>query len=263
MTNHKDIYKNAELYDIAFDFRDVPKECDFLTESCERFSGRKPASFLELAAGPAWHTREFARRGLDACALDLSPDMVAYGLDKARQDGVKIRYECGDMVSFEIDMKFDLVAILMDSTSYLLDNESVLKHFSSVADCLNPGGVYVLEMGHPRDAFNIGKSTTGTDWEMSRDGKTVHMVWGEKDDPFDPITQQSQTTVTIEVTTDEGTETIKEIATQRCFTATEFAALVQASGRFEMVHRFGSLDSSIPFSNDEKAWRMAPILKKV
>ena len=262
MTNHSDIYRKAELYDIAFDFRDVPKECDFLTKFCEKYSGRKPASFLELAAGPAWHTREFARRGLNACAFDLSPAMVAYGLEKAKKDGVKIDYECVDMVTFEIDAKFDMVAILMDSTSYLLDNESVLTHLKSVAACLNPGGIYVLEMSHPRDAFNVGKSA-GTDWEMTRDGKTVHMVWGQEDDPFDPITQQSQTTVTVEVTTDEGTETTREIATQRCFTANEFDALVRASDRFEMVHRFGSLDSSIPFSNDKKAWRMVPILKRI
>ena len=45
-------------------------------------------ALLELAAGPANHAIELARRGLSAGALDLEPAMVRYGLEKAAAAGV-------------------------------------------------------------------------------------------------------------------------------------------------------------------------------
>src|ERR1700694_5050834 len=70
------IYDEPELYEAACAYRDVPTEVDALL----RWSGqsREPASapvrsVLELAAGPAEHARELARRGLDATTVDLSP----------------------------------------------------------------------------------------------------------------------------------------------------------------------------------------------
>jgi SAM-dependent methyltransferase len=154
MAGHGSFYAHPEIYDIAFDFRDVPKECDFLSQAHVRLRGKPPESFLEPAAGPALHSREFGARGLDVCALDLAPEMVAYGKEQARRRGVELRYEQGDMISFDLGRSFDLAAILMDSTSYLLDNDTVLAHLNCVAGHLNAGGLYVLEMGHPRYVFN-------------------------------------------------------------------------------------------------------------
>ena len=52
------VYAKAELYDIAFDFRDVGAECSALLEIAQRYSGCTAQSFIELAAGPAAHARE-------------------------------------------------------------------------------------------------------------------------------------------------------------------------------------------------------------
>jgi len=261
MTSHSKYYSRPEIYDIAFDFRDVPKECDVLSRVYQKLNGRPPTTFLELAAGPALHAREFARRGLTATALDASDEMVAYGGGEARRRGIDLVYEKGDMVSFDLGRSFDLVAILMDSTSYLLDNDAVLTHLDCVADHLTDGGLYLLEMGHPKDVFNMNPSVENK-WEMSRDGKTVETTWGRKDDKFDPIRQITNTTVTVKVTTGEDTHEFEEIGLQRCFTANEFKALVRASGRFSIAEILGAMDDSIPFSNEKGAWRMVPILRR-
>ena len=157
--NHTNFYKLAEYYDIAFGFRDVAAECDFLAGLVRRHLGREPHSFLELAAGPALHTIEFAKRGVRAAALDSVQRMLDYADEKARTQQTSIQCICSDMVEFKLPQVCDFIALLMDSSSYLLDNHSVLKHLNCVADHLSEGGVYVLEMSHPRDVFQVGKST--------------------------------------------------------------------------------------------------------
>ena len=71
-------YTIPEIYDIAFDFRDIPAEVDFLLEKTQKYLGRNVTSALELACGPAYHTREIARRNLIADGIDLEPRMVEY-----------------------------------------------------------------------------------------------------------------------------------------------------------------------------------------
>ena len=216
---------------------------------------------MELAAGPASHAREMGRRGLRSVAVDNSPGMVAYGRKRAAEDGVDLDYFEADMAAFTIREPVDVAAILMDSLTGLLDNEAVLAHFNCVADALTPGGVYVLEMQHPRDAFGAGTSA-GTDWETERDGTTVHMTWGRPDDPFDPVTQIARDTVTVAWRQGDEQGEITEVLPNRRSVVYEFRALVTASGRFEMVQELGSLDLGVPFSNAKDSWRHVPVLRR-
>jgi len=194
-------------------------------------------------------------------ALDLCPGAVEYGAGLARAAGRPIDYREGDMTDFSLAEPVDFAAILMDSTSYLLDNDAVLDHLRCVADALARGGLYVLEMGHPRDVYGVGKSA-GTDWSMTRDDLTVATVWGAEGDAFDPTTQITETTV--RVSWERGGETgeIVETAPQRSFTPNEFRALVRASGRFEIARELGAMDLAVSFTNEKAAWRMVPVLRK-
>ena len=256
------VYHEAELYDIAFGFRDVPAECGVLLELARTYSGRSPQSFIELAAGPAEHAREMARSGLRSVAVDLTPAMVQLGRRLASEGSVDLEYIEADMAAFSLQEPVDLAAILMDSLTVLLDNEAVLAHLQCVADALSPGAIYVLEMGHPRDAFGVGKSA-GNDWVMERDGTTVHTIWGRDDDPFDPITQITDVTVQMSWRRGQDHGEVIEIAQDRCFVPNELRALVTASSRFEIVAELGALDPDLPISNDTASWRYVPVLRRL
>jgi SAM-dependent methyltransferase len=260
--NHLEFYKLAGYYDIAFGFRNVPAECDCLDELARRHGGSAPRSFLELAAGPARHALEFARRGIRVTALDSVPGMVDYALAAARTQNTPIDCVCADMVDFRLPQTYDLAALLMDSSSYLLDNEAVLRHLGCVADHLTPGGLYVIEMTHPRDAFRVGTSTHDN-WDTERDGVKVSVAWGTEDDVFDPITQITEVTVTMRYESPEGSGMVTDRAPQRCFTANELRALITASGRFELAALLGAMDVTVPLSNEKAAWRMVPVLRKI
>jgi SAM-dependent methyltransferase len=217
---------------------------------------------LELAAGPARHAREFARRGALATALDAVPAMNTYALAQAQADGVALHTVCADMTDFRLDQRFDLAVLLMDSASYLLDNDAVLRHLRCVAGHLADGGLYVLEMGHPRDAFGVGAGSTHTSWTAESRGLRVSTRWGHDDDPFDPIAQIDEVRVHLQWSGPDGDGELTDTARQRRFTANEFDALVRASGCFETVARYGALDVAVPFDNAAAAWRMVPVLRR-
>jgi SAM-dependent methyltransferase len=251
--NHQQFYNQSELYDIAFDFKDIKAECNFLTSLAPNVK-----SFLELGAGPALHCIEMAKRGIASTALDLSNSMVEYGLSKAQKNEVEIEYIRSNMIDFKSENKWDLVATLMDSISYIHTNDAFITHLKTVAKHLNKNGLYVLEMIHPRDVFGLDKSTN-TNWEIERDGKVVKVNWGNPHDVFDPITQVVNTSVRLE----SGSIIIEDIAPQRKFTFNELDALIKAGGCFEMIAVYGAMDKNIPFNNDKAAWRMVPILRMV
>ena len=260
--SHHRIYQQARAYDVAFGFRDIPAECNSLAALVLKHAGHPVAAMLELAAGPARHAREFARRGAAATALDSMPAMRDYALERAAVDGVPLTAVCADMCDFQLAQRFDLAFLPMDSASYLLDNPSVLRHLGCVARHLADGGLYVLEMSHPRDTFGTG-SSTNTTWTSEEDGFRVDMQWGCEGDTFDPITQVDEVTVKLDWSGPQGSGQLVERARQRRFTANELDALVRASGDFEIVEWLGSLSTPVPFSNDPAAWRMLPVLRKM
>lgn len=258
---HEDFYSFAKYYDIAFDFKDVPKECSFLKELALKHLHHPLSSFIEFGAGPALHCLELAKELPLVTAVDLSQEMTEYAKSKAADLGVSVHCDCADMINYSSHNKYDMAALFMDSTSYLLTNTQVIDHLRSVGKILKPGGLYVLEMSHPKSVFDVSKSTVN-EWEMERDDIKVKVTWGSPDDKFDPITQLTEVSVTLDYKDGERNGTIKDCSPQRCFTATEFAALVAASGAFEIIEYYGGMGSNLSFNNEEHSWRMVPVLKK-
>lgn len=259
---HENFYSFAKYYDIAFDFKDVPKECRFLESVFLNLCGSPLTSFIEFGAGPALHSIEMAKKLTTVTAVDLSGEMINYAKTKASTAGVHVNFDCADMIGYGSNKSYDMAALLMDSTSYLLTNSQVIEHLRSVAKILNSGGLYILEMSHPKSIFNIEKSTVNN-WEMKRENTIVKIHWGSADDKFDPITQLTEVSVIMEYEDNGNKGVLKDRALQRCFTTTEFDALVTASGVFEIIQYYGGMNLDLPFNNEDHAWRMVPILKKI
>src|SRR5258705_163289 len=71
------VFDAVDAYEVAFSYRDVGAEVDQLSAWCSRHSSGAPRAVLELAAGPAAHAVEFARRGTAATASGLTSAMGA------------------------------------------------------------------------------------------------------------------------------------------------------------------------------------------
>ncbi len=257
------IYDEPEFYEAACAYRDVPAEVDALL----RWSGRHraadsgpPQSVLELAAGPAEHARNLARRGLEATALDLSPAMCARARELAEAAGTRLTVVQADMRDFSLPGGFDLAVTMLNSLCHLMSLEDMLRHLVSVGRHINPGGLYIMELAHPADFF-AAERRTSSEWSTEVGGGTVSVRWGAQD-TIDPVTQIIREHVSVTYHKRGGpVRTVTDVVPNRFWTATELTAAVRLAGGFDLVARYGDFDSDLPVDAAD-AWRMILVLRR-
>ena len=257
------IYDEPELYEAACAYRDVPCEVDALL----RWSGKHRdsdtgplRSVLELAAGPAEHSRELARRGLDATTLDLSAAMCARARELAAADTTRLTVIQADMRDFSLGRRFDLAITMLNSLCHLLTLDDLLRHLACVARHLASGSLYIAELAHPADFF--AERRTSSEWSSEVNGGTVSVRWGGSRDEIDPITQITREHVSVTYRQRDGAiRTVTDVVPNRFWTATELTAAIRLAGGFAVAASYGDFDADTPVEAAD-AWRMILVLRR-
>jgi SAM-dependent methyltransferase len=265
------IYDEPELYELACAYRDVPAEVTAIQAWCARHHEGPVSSVLELAAGPAEHARELARRGLRATALDRSPAMCGYAAAQAKAAGVELAVVEADMREFTVPgdpAGFDLAVTMLNSACHLFTLDDLVRHLAAVRAQLAPGGLYLVELAHPADFF-APVPRTSSDWTVEAPGLQAKVRWGGRNDQIDPLTQITREHMTITATADDGTiRTVSDVVPNRFWTLTEFTAAIALSnatapgaGVFELIASYGDFDETTTI-DAPTAWRMVLILRR-
>jgi SAM-dependent methyltransferase len=268
------IYDEPELYQLACAYRDVPAEVDAFVGWCAAHHDGPVGSVLELAAGPAEHARELARRGLRAAALDRSAAMCAFAAAQAKAAGVDLAVVEADMRGFAIDapdglpVQFDLAVTMLNSACHLFVLDDLVRHLTAVRGALAPGGLYIVELAHPADFF-ASVPRTSSEWTVEAPGLRADVRWGGRGDRIDPLTQITREHMSITARTDDGTtRTVSDVVPNRFWTLTEFTAAValanaapSATGALELAATYGDFDQTTTL-DAPTAWRMVLILRR-
>jgi SAM-dependent methyltransferase len=270
----------AEAYDIAFDWRDLQRDCDSLDAIYRRFSGqnREPQAFLDVCCGPGFHCLQYALHGRRSFGLDLSEAMIGYAQAKAKRLGSPAEFVHADMRDFHLPEPVDIAFCPMGSFHYLLSNDDIVRHLRSVARNLRPGGIYVIEANHPRHVFRMerppmmdwGTRINGSvlpmswsgDWEAERNGTRVRFHWGSDDGGYDPIAQIATSRVRIEMINNGSSRVWEFKDPDRYLTHQELLLLIEKSDALEPVAWLGGLDLSRTFDNSDKSSWMVPVLRR-
>ena len=278
ITGVSGIYDEPELYELACAYRDVPAEVTAIQAwfSAHYAGGAAGVrSVLELAAGPAEHARELARRGLRATALDWSPAMCGYAAGRAKADGIALEVVEADMRDFRLagpdgaSAAFDAAITMLNSVCHLFTLDDLVRHLVAVRAQLADGGLYIVELAHPADFF-APEPRTSNDWTVDVPGMHAEVRWGGRGDRIDPLTQVTDEHMTITATAKDGTiRTVSDVVPNRFWTLTEFTAAVALSddrtagsgGRFDLVASYGDFDQTTALG-DPTAWRMILILRR-
>ncbi|HEY4222612.1 MAG TPA: class I SAM-dependent methyltransferase [Myxococcota bacterium] len=254
--NHDELYKNARIYDVAFNYRDFGKELDFLTACAVKLGGGAPTSFLEVAAGPGVHALLAAERGMRVIALDLAPAMMELCAMKARARNLQLQTMVADMARFDVDTPVDLAFNPLTSISYLRTLDQLAEHMRCMARAVVPGGIYVVENNHPKD-FLKGEHFTPSIWTMSEDDMTVTTTWIAQAPPnMDAAAQTYEAVGRYEVA---GGPTIEDRAWLRMTFPSEIGLCARLAG-FDVVAELGDLDLDKPL--DDSGWRAVVVLKR-
>lgn len=135
----------AEGYDAAsedmFDPAVLGPAVDFLAD----LAGGGDA--LELGIGTGRVALPLSRRGVRVSGVDLSPEMVE--VLRAKEGANAIAVTIGDFATTRVDGTFRLAYLVYNSIMNLTTQDEQVQCFRNVADHLEPGGRFVIEVGVP------------------------------------------------------------------------------------------------------------------
>jgi SAM-dependent methyltransferase len=146
-----------------FDPAVVEPAVDFLVELAD--GGRA----LELGIGTGRIALPLAARGIEVHGIDLSQAMV--GRLKAKPGGEGIGVTIGDFATAKVDGSFRLAYLVFNTIMNLTTQEAQVACFRNVAEHLEPGGRFVIEVGVP----DLRRLPPGERFVVF-DGSTTH--WG-------------------------------------------------------------------------------------
>jgi len=128
-------------------------------------------SACDLGCGTGTLAIEFARRGIKAYGVDLSPAMCRLARAKAREAGVKVRVVRADMRSFELPEPVDLVTCQADALNHVPSKAGLVQVARAVSAALRPGGHFYFDV-NTRLAFKECWTHT---WWLEEPGVVVAM----------------------------------------------------------------------------------------
>jgi SAM-dependent methyltransferase len=133
---------SAELYDLVYSgFKDYAAETAHLVELIRR-SHPKARTVLDVACGTGEHARLLAETdGFEVDGVDLEPAFVTIAQRKLPRGSV---YQ-GDMTSFELARRYDVIVCLFSSIGYVRTLENVRRTFERFRAHLAEGGVVLVE----------------------------------------------------------------------------------------------------------------------
>lgn len=135
----------SEEYLTLYKHRDE-KEALILVESIlSIIKIKKEAKVLDLACGAGRHSIEFAKKGFEITAVDLSKNLLDTAKKNAEALNLKIDFIRADLRQFNIDTKFDLVLNLFTSFGYFDTDEENFKIFETAYHHLKENGFFIFD----------------------------------------------------------------------------------------------------------------------
>jgi len=107
-------------------------------------------SVCDVGCGNGETALEFARRGLQVHALDLSPVFCQAVREKARRAGLRVVVHCADMRDFSLPRPVDLVLAEFASLNNLADRADLPRVLCAVAGALTNGGWFCFDVNTAR-----------------------------------------------------------------------------------------------------------------
>ncbi len=259
MAEFNNLYQRAVYYDIVFD-RDVSSEIEFVAALYRQCHGVDPRAVLDLACGPGYHARAFAKRYGRAVGLDLRPEMLALGAERAAQDGVQVEWLSADMRYFTLPEPVDIALNVFDGIDCLNTNRDLVAHFRAVAANLTPGGLYCIDVTNPR--YTSFSHYEPVSFHGKREGIAVDIYWATNNPAFDPVTGVSHTQLEIHINDHGERFVISDVAHERVLSGQEIALLAELSGVFQPIGWYGGYDLNMPFTNAPDHLRMIAVLQQ-
>ncbi len=141
----------AEYYDLIYSWKDYRKESIFIHRLIQKQKKIPGNELLDVACGTGNHIQHL-KRHYRITGLDKSREMLRI----ARKKLPGVRFVQGDMMSFDLKRRFDVITCLFGSIGYVKTYTNLRKTISTFSKHLKPGGILIVEPFYNKDSFVSG-----------------------------------------------------------------------------------------------------------
>jgi hypothetical protein len=232
------VYNYPRYYELAFSYRDIRTEVDFIETAIQRYSRIPVQTILELASGNSPHMEELSRRGYSYVGLELNEAMIAYARSRISHLKTSADVVKGDMSNFSLTAPFDCALVFLGSF-YIRADKELENHLKCVAMTLRAGGLYILDAAVSYFPEDMRKQT----WEESSGGVTVHVTY----DPQWMNREERLMKAKLKLDIEEfgKTRSIEHSEIRKIYSIGEFRKVLERTERWQLVHSCSDFDIQI------------------
>ncbi len=245
----EDWYDHPQYFDMVFR-NETAAEIAFFAAAFDRFADGPVRSVLEPGCGSGRLVAAMAARGYQVTGLDLSQSMLDYLDRRLRRRGLQADLVLGDMTEMVFDRPFDAAFCTFNTFRHLIQEQDAISHLKSVAECVRPGGLYLL-------GFHLIPMDADPEcierWQASHGGTKVNVTLRVID--FDRRKRQEMLRVSIKAQKRSGkVDRIRSEFPLRIYTPAQAKQLLKkVDDLFEIrsIHDFDyDIDETRDFDND-------------
>src|SRR5712691_10321948 len=130
----------ANYYDEIYHFKDYQKEAEKIESLIQQHKKSPGNHLLDVACGTGNHIT-YLKRHYSVEGLDFSPEMLRI----ARKKHHDVVFRRGDMTSFKLNNRFDIITCLFSAVGHVKTKARMRKAVRNMASHLQPGGLMILE----------------------------------------------------------------------------------------------------------------------
>jgi ubiquinone/menaquinone biosynthesis C-methylase UbiE len=132
--------RSAAFYDAIYKWKDYEAEAGKLNDLIQQYKQSEGDTLLDVACGTGQHLQHL-REYYTVEGLDLEPHLLKIAHERLPD----IALHLGDMQSFDLGKKFDVVICLFSSIAYVKTVDALNRTLENFARHTRPGGVVVVE----------------------------------------------------------------------------------------------------------------------
>ena len=141
--------------------------------------GLTPGTALDLACGTGGLTRELHRAGLTVTGLDASGEMLKMAAERVPD----VRFVTGDLRTFALNERFDLITCVFDSLNNLMGDGELVQALGQCCAHLAPGGLLAFDVNTKAGVRELWEGNSIEGLEPLPGGGEVHYHWSHSYDP--------------------------------------------------------------------------------
>jgi ubiquinone/menaquinone biosynthesis C-methylase UbiE len=130
----------ASYYDEIYHFKDYQKEAEKIETLINQYKKSPGNHLLDVACGTGNHIAHL-KQHFSVEGLDFSPEMLRI----ARKKHPDVVFDRGDMTSFKLKNRFDVITCLFSAIGHVKTKPRMRRAVRVMASHLQPGGLMILE----------------------------------------------------------------------------------------------------------------------